>query len=231
MILKITHLNYTLAQNTIIEDFNLTLKRGQIITLFGPSGCGKTTLLKLIAGILELENASIVNFAKKTSYLFQEHRLFECVSALENILLVNKTLSKKWVISELESVGLSLKDCKKYPKELSGGMRARVAFIRAMAYGGELLLLDEPFSGLDFYTKQILMQKIIHRVQNEKISVILVTHDAYEACLLSSEIYLLSSKLMEIEKLLNLSKPPLERDDSFIQALIKKEFTHRMYFD
>lgn len=231
LLLKITNLNYTLAQNQVIKDFNLALKKGQIITLFGPSGCGKTTLLKIIAGIIETSRSSVQNYAKKIGYLFQEHRLFQCISALENIMLVTNKTKKDWVISELESVGLLEKDYKKYPKELSGGMCARVAFIRTMAYGGELLLLDEPFSGLDFLTKKILMQKILYQVENHGISVILVTHDAYEACLLSHEIYLLSHRLMQIEKFLPISIPHTLRNEEAIQSIIKKEFANRLYFD
>ena len=132
-LLKITNLDFYLAHSCIIENFNFSIKQGEIVTLFGPSGCGKTTLLKIISRILKPWNGS-VEYTGRVAYLFQEHRLFESVSAYENIALVMQKIDKQWILGALNSVGLSEKDAQKYPHELSGGMRARVAIIRAFAY-------------------------------------------------------------------------------------------------
>ena len=226
-VLEISHLDFYLGQSCIIEDFNFTIRRGEIITLFGPSGCGKTTLLKVISKILEPRNGKI-HFNGKISYLFQEHRLFESISAYENIALVMKKENKEWILKELESVGLSYKDSKKYPQELSGGMRARVAFVRALAHHCDLLLLDEPFSGLDFKMREILIHKVTNLAKQDS-AVILVTHDAYEACMLSHKIIFLSHKGMQIEKVLKIEQK--ERDEAFLKDLFQKEFKGRMYFD
>ncbi len=227
-LLHIKNLSHYLAQSCIIDHFNLSIDRGEILTLFGPSGCGKTTLLKLISNILKLQDGAIC-FMGKISYLFQEHRLFDSVSVYENIALVMKNVNKQWIIETLNSVGLSEKDSKKYPHELSGGMRARVAFVRAIAYECDLLLLDEPFSGLDFKMRKILMCKLKELMHDRNIAIILVTHDAYEACMLSHKILFLSPKKMYIEKELKISEEI--RDEQFLQKLLHEDFKERIYFD
>lgn len=226
-LLEICNLDFYLGQSCIIDNFNFSLKKGEIITLFGPSGCGKTTLLKVISKILEPRNGEIV-FSGRISYLFQEHRLFESVSIYENIALVMKKENKEWILKELESVGLDKKDSSKYPQELSGGMRARAAFIRALAHKCDLLLLDEPFSGLDFKMREVLIKKVTNLAQNN-CAVILVTHDAYEACMLSNKIVFLSKKGMQIEKVICIEEK--ERSEAFLKDLFKREFKGRMYFD
>lgn len=227
-LLKITNLDFYLAHSCIIENFNFSIKQGEIVTLFGPSGCGKTTLLKIISRILKPWNGS-VEYTGRVAYLFQEHRLFESVSAYENIALVMQKIDKQWILRALNSVGLSEKDAQKYPQELSGGMRARVAFIRALAYPCNILLLDEPFSGLDFKMREILIKKVTHLAKEKGVAVILVTHDAYEACMLSSKILFLSTHKMQIEKTLNITQQ--ERNEKFLKELFKQEFKGKMYFD
>ncbi len=226
-LLEICNLDFYLGQSCIIEDFSFCMQTGEIVTLFGPSGCGKTTLLKVISKILEPRNGRI-EFSGKISYLFQEHRLFESVSIYENIALVMKKPNKKWILKELESVGLSQKDSMKYPQELSGGMRARAAFIRALAHQCDLLLLDEPFSGLDFKMREILIKKVTELASNN-LAVILVTHDAYEACMLSNKIVFLSEKGMQIQKTITIREK--ERSEAFLKDLFQREFKGRMYFD
>ncbi|MBR6612066.1 MAG: ABC transporter ATP-binding protein, partial [Campylobacter sp.] len=148
-ILEVKNLYYSLSQRAIIEDFNLIVNPGEILTLFGPSGCGKSTFLKLVSGILR-PNGGKINLNSKIAYMFQEHRLFENLSAYENIALVMQKEDSKWIYEMLNELGITSLDAKRYPAELSGGMRARVAFVRTMAANARLILLDEPFSGLDF---------------------------------------------------------------------------------
>lgn len=228
-LLSIKNLSFYLAQSCIIEDFSFNFYKGEIVTLFGPSGCGKTTLLKLISNIISLQDGNI-ECSGKISYLFQEHRLFESVTAYDNIALVMQNPDKKWILESLQSVGLSLKDSLKTPNELSGGMRARVAFIRALAFNGDLLLLDEPFSGLDSMMREILIKKVTYLAKTQNLAVILVTHDAYEACRLSDKILFLSHKKMKIQKDLAITKTQDSRNDEFLSEL-KSEFKGRIYFD
>ncbi|ARR00007.1 MULTISPECIES: ATP-binding cassette domain-containing protein [Campylobacter] len=227
-ILRVENLSYYIAQKPIIKDFSLSLNLGQIVTLFGPSGCGKSTFLRLISSILKPKDG-IINHSGKISYIFQEHRLFDSLSVYENIALVMKRADPKWIYDNLSDLGLSKIDAKKYPNELSGGMRARVAFIRALAYNGDLILLDEPFSGIDFTMRQILMEKLNSAIKSNNKAAILVTHDAYEACKLSDIIIFLSQTQMQIEKTLKINQK--NRDEKFIKELFNSEFKGRIYFD
>lgn len=258
-VLEIENLNYEIATNLVIENFNLSLKKGQILTLFGASGCGKSTLLKLVANLLEPKSGAIRT--SDFAFIFQEHRLFENLSALENVALMFegvknlelkanlpnfnarikrgeisfKTWREQWILKEFSELGLNVKDARKYPSELSGGMRARVAFVRSLARSLSkecaLFLLDEPFSGLDFNVKQILIKKLIMSVKNQQKAALLVTHDSFEAVLLSDEIYFLEPKFMKIEKKLSLKKDFKARDLAFVNEVLQKEFQNRVYLD
>ena len=227
-ILEVKILHYSLSQRVIIEDFNLIVNPGEILTLFGPSGCGKSTFLKLVSGILR-PNGGKINLNSKIAYMFQEHRLFENLSAYENIALVMEKEDSKWIYEMLNELGITSLDAKRYPAELSGGMRARVAFVRAMAANAKLILLDEPFSGLDFAMREILINKLKSIAKNSGISVILVTHDAYEACKISNRIIFLSRYGMNIEKSLQITRENL--DENMIKSLFNSEFKGRIYFD
>ncbi len=227
--LEISNLYYKIAQNEIIKDFNLHLKKGELITLFGASGCGKSTLLACVAGILKYESGFIKG--EKSAFVFQEHSLFENLNALENVAVVMKKPNKAWILDEFKQLFLDEKDALKYPSELSGGMRARVAFVRALAYNAPLFLLDEPFSGLDFNIKKVLTHRLMDKIKSQNYAALLVTHDAFEACLLSDEIYFLKPKFMSVEKRLRIAKPFTQRDEAFINAHIKEHFKDRIYFE
>lgn len=227
--LIIKNLRYKIAQNDIIRDFNLHLPNGKIFTLFGASGCGKSTLLRCVAGILEVESGKVD--LPKSAFVFQEHSLFENLNALENIAAVMESPNKSWILEQFALLCLTNKDALKYPSELSGGMKARVAFIRALAYNAPLFLLDEPFSGLDLQVKNILIKTLLDRVQNHNASALLVTHDAFESCKISDEIYFLKPHFMEIEKVVKLDVAQHLRDEKFINSTIKTHFKHRIYFE
>lgn len=227
--LTIQNLRYQIAQSDIIKDFNLHLPKGKIFTLFGASGCGKSTLLRCVAGILESESG-IIDSAKN-AFVFQEHSLFENLNALENVAVVMDSPDYAWILEQFALLFLSKKDALKYPSELSGGMRARVAFVRALAYNAPLLLLDEPFSGLDSQVKRILIEKLLDRVQNHNHSALLVTHDALETCLISDEIYFLKPRFMEVEKVVHLGVAQNLRNENFINETLKTHFNNRIYFE
>ncbi len=227
LLLEISRLNYKIAQNDIIKDFDLSLAEGEILTLFGASGCGKSTLLRCVAGILEAESGRVE--CEKSAFVFQEHALFENLNALQNVAVVMKKPDNAWILARFRDFLLDEKDALKYPNELSGGMRARVAFIRALAYDARLFLLDEPFSALDSYVKQTLIKSLISRVKAHKCAALLVTHDAFEVCALSDRICFLTPKNMQIEKILRLEAPFHARDERFINATIAAHFKDRIY--
>ena len=172
-------LNIAYGDAAVLKDCSLQVKSGSRIALMGPSGCGKTTLINAIAGLIAPDSGTIqVN--GKVSYVFQEPALFPWLTAAENVNVVlsdkPETLpqARKW----LEEAGLS-DSLDKYPHQLSGGQKQRVAICRALAFGGEILLLDEPLKGLDPATRDRVAQLILRESRDKTL--LLVTHDQWEA--------------------------------------------------
>jgi aliphatic sulfonates import ATP-binding protein ssuB len=230
MMLELKNVEYEILRDKVVRNFSLNVKGGEVVTLFGPSGCGKTTILRLISGLNEPRKGKIVNNFKKITYFFQENRLLTWKNALENVLLVMDKPDINAVLELFKKVGLSQKDILKYPSELSGGMRQRVAFVRAVVTKPDLLLMDEPFSGLDYDMKEILIEIIGQRV-SEGMSVVLVTHDRMEAVKMSNRIYFLSSKGAVIQRELEIDKDFKERDFTFISKMIDENFKGQIYYD
>lgn len=191
------HLNritLSFGEQTVLKDQNLMIPSGAHIALMGPSGCGKTSLLRLIAGLIKPTGGTAVIHSDRISYLFQEPRLFPWLTAEEN---VNAVLSdraatlpdaQKW----LEAVGLA-DATDKYPRELSGGMQQRVSLARAMAYNGDILLLDEPLKGLDSETKADMIRLL--RQHTAKKTLLLATHDPEEARTITDIVYCYNNKM------------------------------------
>jgi NitT/TauT family transport system ATP-binding protein len=165
---------------TVLNDLSLTFPEGKTIVVMGPSGCGKTTLLRIIAGLESPDTGNVTRETQHISYLFQDPALLPWLTAAENVNLVlsdtKQTLTKarEW----LTRVGLD-GEANTYPSALSGGMRQRVALARALSTDAELLLLDEPFRGMDedLHTR---MRELIRQCRQGKTTVI-VTHDAKDA--------------------------------------------------
>lgn len=177
--LKINALSKAFGEKTVLKDIFFSCEDTGITAVMGASGIGKTTLLNIIAGLEKDYHGEVSSTFKRISYKFQEPRLFEWLSAVENVKLVCEDreadrTARRW----LTTVGLS-EHLGKYPSELSGGMQQRVALARALAYEGDLLLLDEPFSAVDQETKRQLIQ--VMKEYGKTHAVILVTHDEQEA--------------------------------------------------
>lgn len=153
----------------VLRGCSLAVSAGESAALTGPSGCGKTTLLRIIAG-LQKPDAGSVRVEGRVGYVFQEPRLFPWLTAAQNIDLVAPGGAEEW----LEKADLS-GAAKKYPAELSGGMRQRLNIVRALAYGGGVLLLDEPFKGLDAPLRKEIMALIARERAGKTL--LLVTHD------------------------------------------------------
>ncbi len=165
---------------TVLNDLSLSLPEGKTIVVMGPSGCGKTTLLRVIAGLELPDTGNVTRETDSISYLFQDTALLPWLTAAENVNLVladkKETLNK--AVEWLARVELS-GDANTYPAALSGGMRQRVALARALSTDAELLLLDEPFRGMD-EELHIKMRELIRSCRQGKTT-ILVTHDATDA--------------------------------------------------
>ncbi len=197
--MKIHNLTKNYNGKTVLDQFSLQFPSTGTVCLFGPSGCGKTTLLNCIAGLEPFDSGEIEGAGNgKISYLFQENRLLPWISAKDNIATVlrgkpgqNAEQAEKW----LGLVGLAEAGNKR-PAELSGGMRRRVALARALAYGGDLYLMDEPFQGLDAERRD----EMIALLQKETAGAlkIIVTHDFEEAEMLADVIYILEGPPVRI---------------------------------
>ena len=192
--LKITNLSFSFDKKNILEDFSLELKKGEILAVMGSSGYGKTTLLELIAGLYKPQKGEIVNTFEKIAYAFQEPRLFPWLTVRENLLAVmdeKDENAEKTVLNTLELVGLS-DSVDKYPEELSGGMKSRASLARALVFGGDLFLLDEPFAALDEDLRHSLAQTIKEYIRACGASAILVTHNKEDAENIAERILMLS---------------------------------------
>lgn len=216
-----------LMGESVVEDFNLDLSTGEVICLYGPSGCGKTTILRLIAGLINPDRGRIENSFQRLRYLFQEHRLLPWRSLWDNILLTHPQAASEHTQEQarklLSKLHLHPDDYDKYPDELSGGMRQRAALIRALLCEPDLLLLDEPFSALDYELKLQLYNWLQEYIA-AGMSVLMVTHDRFEALQLADKIYILSQKPARNHALIELDRPRAQRDQAFIQDYLVQPF-------
>lgn len=217
----------------VLNDISFSLTNEKIHALIGPSGCGKSTILNLIAGIIKPSKGKVL-CPKSIGYMFQRDNLLEWLTILDNVLIGLKIKGLKtkenvnYAKSLLEKYGL--KDfIKSYPCELSGGMRQRVALIRALVLKPDVLLLDEPFSALDSGTRVKVSSDIYEIIKDFKITTILVTHDISEAISLADEIIVLSHRPAKIKEIITISINdliPIKRRETLVfKDYFKKVFT------
>ncbi|MGA9227676.1 MAG: ABC transporter ATP-binding protein [Mesobacillus sp.] len=197
---------------TALNNISLDVQEGEFVSFLGPSGCGKTTLLSIIAGLIEptdgqiaLEGKSVKDAADKTGYMLQQDYLFPWKTIEENIFLglkISGTLNESRKIEVRNLLGqMGLGNVESlYPKQLSGGMRQRVALIRTLATEPKLLMLDEPFSALDYQTKLKLEDLVATTFKAFEKTAILVTHDIGEAIAMSDRIFLFSPRPGRLHK-------------------------------
>ena len=204
-----------------IESLSFNCHEGEFLSIIGPSGCGKTTILSLIAGlikpskgVIKINGIDISTDKNKIElgYMLQKDQLFPWRTIEKNIFLpleikkINTRENQEYAISLLEKYGL--KDFKKnYPDQLSGGMRQRVALIRTLAPKPKLLLLDEPFSALDYQTRLSVCDDVYNIIKAEGKTALLVTHDISEAISMSDKIIVLTNRPSQVKSIL---KPKLD---------------------
>ncbi len=218
--LKNVSLNYQTIDDEIsaIQDLSFYCNDGEFVSIIGPSGCGKTTVLNLIAGLLKPTKGEILidgeNTKENLGYMLQKDHLFSWRTIEKNVFLpleikkICTAENKKYAVDLLDKYGLS-NFKKNYPDELSGGMRQRVALIRTLASKPSLLLLDEPFSALDFQTRIAVCDDVYNIIKSEKKTAILVTHDISEAISMSDVIFVLTERPAKIKKIFT---PKIEGD-------------------
>jgi len=189
----------------IFVDFSISFRKNQINCILGPSGCGKTTLLNIIAGLISPDSGTIEGFNRdRISYVFQEPRLLPWKTVSENIEFTLKDKVPGEAIHELIQKYIRLMELdgysNYYPGQLSGGMKQRVSLARAFSFPSDIILMDEPFKGLDYKLKQSLQNSFTDLWEQDKRTVIYVTHDIDEAIELGQEIYLFSRHPVKILK-------------------------------
>ena len=225
------------GETTALQKLTFSVKRGEFLAIVGPSGCGKSTILSLLAGLLAPEKGGITFYGKDgkkpgIGYMLQHDHLFEWRSIWKNVTLgleIQHRLTpenKRKVREMLQDYGLGGFVDKK-PSELSGGMRQRAALIRTLALEPDILLLDEPFSALDYQTRLTVSADIARIIRSAQKTVILITHDLSEAVSLSDRVLVLTGRPAHVkaEFSIHLTLP----DDSLLAARKAPEYTE--YFN
>ncbi len=221
-ILQAKKLHHRFGPTEILQRIDFTLEQGKVMSIVGPSGCGKTTLLHLCGGLLDVLDGKLINQFKTQAFAFQDARLLPWLTALDNIAFslkargMRKKQRHKLSKDIAFRLGLDPSDLPKFPKDLSGGMRQRVAFARALVIEPQLLFLDEPFSALDIGLKKELQHLLMEWVAERQLSIFFITHDLSEAIQLSDEILVMDANPGRIVKRIQLEQPPYKRDDDFI---------------
>jgi NitT/TauT family transport system ATP-binding protein len=193
--LKFEHVSFSYGGKKILSELSFSLARGEILAITAPSGVGKSTVLNLIAGLRKPDGGRIVCNAAKIAYVFQEPRLFEWLNVEENLRAVlPKDADGALIERALATVELT-DAARLYPSELSGGMKSRVSLARALVYGGDLLLLDEPFAALDEAQRTRLAARLREDCKSRGLTVVLVTHQSEDVQAMADR----TLKLDEIE--------------------------------
>ncbi|HGS9355827.1 TPA: ABC transporter ATP-binding protein [Clostridioides difficile] len=216
----------------VLKDVNFNLKEGEILTLLGPSGSGKSTILNILTNLLKPTSGDI-KITGNIGYMFQKDNLLEWRNIMDNITIGLEIQGKKdkksldRVESLLKTYGLW--DFRSmYPRELSGGMRQRVALIRTLSVNPDILLLDEPFSALDYQTRLLVCDDVYSIIKNENKSTILVTHDIGEAISISDKVAILSKRPATIKNIYDIE---LNMDGTKTPLKTRKVPDFQKYFD
>ncbi|MGN1258691.1 MAG: ABC transporter ATP-binding protein [Christensenellales bacterium] len=215
------------SETLALKDLSFYVKTNELVSIVGPSGCGKTTILSIIAGLLSpssgsviLDNKSVSGVTQDIGYMFQKDNLFNWLTVEDNVMFglkLQKRLTeenKSIVYSLVEKYGLT-EFLHHYPTQLSGGMRQRVSLIRTLALNPKLLLLDEPFSALDYQTRLKIQDIVFNIMKAEHKTALMVTHDIGEAIAMSDRIIILTKRPASVKKIIELDFPaelsPFER--------------------
>lgn len=235
--------NYLTKKQVIcaLKNINLEIEENDFTILVGPSGCGKSTILSIIGGLENKSDGNLIIYKPdlKVGYMFQEDALFPWLNVLDNCLLglkINGKLKKEdinYVKYLLKKYGLSNFE-NSYPRELSGGMRQRVALIRTLAIKPDILLLDEPFSALDYQTRITVSNDVFKMIKEEKKTAIMVTHDINEAVSIGDKVVVLSNRPATIKNIYEINMdnktiPSENRNNpkfNYYYNLIWKDFDH-----
>ncbi len=175
------------GDTVVLDKINITISQSEIMSIVGPSGCGKTTLLNSIAGF-HTEYTGNINVNGFVGYIFQSGNLFPWMSVKDNILIGSQNKYNSVLVSKIIAMSGIEHHLEKYPHELSGGQRQRVAIARAFLSDNDIILMDEPFSGLDMLSRRSMQQWLCDICAETRKTVVLVTHDIREAIVVSDRV-------------------------------------------
>lgn len=237
MKLSVENVAFSYENKKILSNLNLDVKTGEFVSIIGPSGCGKSTFLNILAGLIEKEegmiyvDGNVVNgLSSHFAYMPQEDLLLPWMNIIDNVTLYGKVhhQEKKAYQKALESFELfGLKGYEKaYPKELSGGMRQRAAFLRTALCEADILLLDEPFGALDVITRNDMQDWLSLMRTTLNKTTLLVTHDIDEAIYLSDRILILGGKPAAVKRIIDLSEVKKSREWLYDQSALRNEIYH-----
>lgn len=223
--LQVKNVSVEFEGKKIIEDISINLNKGELVCILGTSGVGKTTLFNVISGLISptsgevfLDGKNILENSGKISYMLQKDLLLPFKTIIDNVSLplvikgVKKSEARKRAQKYFSEFGLSGTE-KKYPNQLSGGMRQRAALLRTYMFSCEVALLDEPFSALDAITKRKMQNWYLNIMEKIKLSTLFITHDIDEAILISKRIYIISGNPGKITKEIKIDLPKNENGD------------------
>ena len=216
------HYHSKQGETVAIKDMNFSVNEGEFVAIIGPSGCGKTTLLSLAAGLLTPTKGKVKTNGCSFGYMLQKDELFSWRTIEKNIFLPLEIKKTNTPEHRTRALGLAEKYglkqfLKSYPSSLSGGMRQRAALIRTLAVNPDVLLLDEPFSALDYQTRLSVCDDVYKIIRNEKKTALLITHDISEAISVADRILVLSHRPASVVASHTLNFPengPLKRREN-----------------
>lgn len=243
-VLNVNSVSKSFEDGQVIENINLELHEGELVSLLGVSGGGKTTLFNIIAGLslpdtgnVMLDNEDVTGKPGNVSYMLQKDLLLPYRTILDNVALpliirgISKKEARKRASSYFEEFGLAGTE-KKYPAQLSGGMKQRAALLRTYLFSEKVALLDEPFSALDMLTKGTVHEWYLDVMEKIKLSTLFITHDIDEAILLSDRIYLLTGKPGTITKEIVIQEPkPRKKEFNLTEEFLsyKREIISHLF--
>ncbi len=196
MIVSLRDISKAFDGEQVISGLSIDIEKEEFVSILGSSGCGKTTLLRIIAGLLKPDSGEVKRFCEKVAFVFQDDRLIPWKTVISNITAVSQ---QEVATSCIERVGLR-EALNKYPSQLSGGMKKRVGLARALAFGGDLLLMDEPFGSLDVVTKEKMIELVVELRNKSGFGALLVTHDPFEAAELSSRVIVVGKAFRTVKE-------------------------------
>ena len=208
------------AENVLaLDDVSLTIRKGEFLTIIGPSGCGKTTLLRIMASLTEpdageviVEGEQVTEPGIRRAMVFQTFGLFPWKTVMENVTfpLMIRNFSpeeaRDRAMEQIKRVGLE-KFVNAHPHQLSGGMQQRVGLARALSTGADILLMDEPFGAIDAQTRELMQEELLRIWEEERKTVVFITHDLDEAVLLADRVLLMSRGLGQVREIMPVDLP------------------------